>query len=315
MDPSLGSDVPLRVDAPHVGARLDAFLRDVLGVGRRAAKRLASSARVNGRASPKGRPLRLGDEIVLSTPPDAPPGTGEDPRILRVDPSVLVLHKPSGLPSVSLAGSGGASLAAWLSKTHAKCASIGRPGECGLVHRLDNGTSGLLLAARTDTAYDRLRDQFDRHAVEKTYLAIVAGHIDGPRSIRAAIGAHRKSRTRVRAFSGEVPARYAAREAETEVTPIRSVGPVSVVSARTTTGARHQIRVHLAHAGHPLIGDEKYGGPAMSNVPTYLLHASALRWTDPESGGIQSAEAPPPTSWKRLLDRWENEPNTGFPGA
>lgn len=281
------------------GLRLDAFLAGQMGIGRRAAARLASRARVNGRRAAKGRVLAAGDVITLprETPIEAEPETL--PTIVRRESDLLVLEKPSGLPSVAIAGHGGPSVAGWLATTHPECAEIGRPGESGLVHRLDNGTSGVLLAARSTDAYDALRSQFDEHRVEKSYLAVVEGHVEAPTEIDAPIGQHRKSRTRVRALGPGSHPRYAVTAARTRVVPLGPVGTGTLIRADTRTGARHQIRVHLAHAGHPLVGDRRYGGRPRDGID-YLLHASGLRWTDPASGALREIIHPAPALWDEL---------------
>ena len=163
--------VPILVaNSEDSGLRLDAFVAAKLGVGRRAAARLAVGARINGQRAAKGRSLRAGDAVTLRLAPDQELATIRDPEILREDSDVLVLNKPAGLPSVALAGNPGPSTARWLAQTMPRSLGIGRSGECGLVHRLDNQTSGLLLAARSEEVYQELRDQFREHKIEKTYL-------------------------------------------------------------------------------------------------------------------------------------------------
>lgn len=283
----------LVVDEAQAGSRLDAYLASALGLGRAAAARLAGRVRLNGRRAPKGRTVQAGDQILLPGPQTA---SSQVPHLLANDPDVLVLSKPSGLPSVALLGSGTPAVASWVATTHPECASVGRPGEAGVVHRLDTGTSGVLLVARSAQAYASLREQFDRHAVEKAYLAVVAGHLDHSLEIDVAIGQHKKSRTRVRAL--EHPARrYSVQPAETQVRPLRQIGAFTLVEALTSTGARHQVRVHLAHVGHPLVGDVTYGGPRVDGVGYALLHAARVSWTSPSSGEPRVAEDPLPDSW------------------
>lgn len=286
------------------GIRLDAFLAGQMDVGRRAAARLASRARVNGRRAAKGHVLAAGDVVTLDPDTTAEPLV-EPPTVVRRDDAVLVLAKPSGLPSVAVVGGTGPSVAAWLETEHPECAELGRPGESGLVHRLDTGTSGLLLAARTTDAYTALRSQFEAHRVGKTYLAIVEGHVDAPLEIDAPIGQHRKSRTRVRALGPGTHPRYSVTAARTEVAPLGPVGAATLVRADTNTGARHQVRVHLAHAGHPLVGDVRYGAPPRDGID-YLLHASEIRWTDPVSGEGREATEPAPREWDDLAQTLGN---------
>jgi len=284
----------LVVSSDDTGRRLDEFLARALAVGRRTAIRLAARARVDGRAARKGDRVRSGDVVLV---PHADGATDAPLAVVRETPTVLVLDKPAGLPSVALRGAGGDSLAARIARHFPECADLGRPGECGLVHRLDTGTSGLLLAARTADAYAFLRAQFRAHTVAKEYLALVAGRLERPLRIDAPIGQHRAARSRVRALTTSATARrYAARTACTDVTPERVFEDTTLVRARTTTGARHQIRVHLASAGHPLLGDPLYGASTPGPVG-FLLHASRIEWLDPVTRAAVRDDAPLPETW------------------
>jgi 23S rRNA pseudouridine1911/1915/1917 synthase len=296
----------LVVPAVDAGRRLDDFLATALAVGRRAAVRLAGRARVNGRHARKGDRVREGDVVVVP-PTDAAASVASDaaPVVLRATPDVLVVDKPAGLPTVALRGAGGDSLAARIAARFPECATVGAPGESGLVHRLDTGTSGVLLVARTPQAYAALRADFRAHAVAKEYLALVGGRLERAVRIDAPIGQHRASLRRVRAIATPGAARrYVARDACTEVAPERVLGDATLVRARTTTGARHQIRVHLASIGHPLLGDPLYGERDRSaGDEGFLLHASRIEWTDPATGIRALDEAPLPASWQERLSR------------
>lgn len=231
--------------------------------------------------------------------------------VLRETADVLVLDKPAGLPTVALRGAGGDSLAARIAARFPECATVGAPGECGLVHRLDTGTSGLLLAARTPAAYAALRAQFREHTVTKEYLALVAERLEHAQRIDAPIGQHRASLRRVRAIAApDAARRYAARDACTEVVPERVLRDATIVRARTGTGARHQIRVHLASVGHPLLGDPLYGDPGRGSDDGFLLHASRIEWTDPATGLRTVDEAPLPAAWEQRLARLDQDGRT-----
>lgn len=302
MSPAPQTQRKLTVAEPDAGQRLDAFIASRIGVGRRAATRLVVGARVNGRRVPKAHVLAAGDQVALS---GEQPSSAEDapfPTVLEVEPETLVLEKPPGLPSVAVVGRAGPSVARWLETEYPECAGLGGPGEAGLVHRLDTGTSGLLLAARSPEAWSALREQFRRHVVHKEYFAVVEGCVGASLEIDAPIGQHRKSRTRVRALPpGEHP-RYAVTEAATYVSAVRTSATHSLVAARTTTGARHQIRVHLAHAGHPLVGDVRYGATSVDGIE-YLLHASAIVWEHPTTQQPREAHLARPEQWAPLLAR------------
>lgn len=283
------------------GLRLDAWLAGTLGIGRRAAIRLASSARVNGRRVAKSHLVAAGDEVRLDAGAREHAESGLEPVLLETAGDLLVLSKPAGLASVALSGQPGPSVARWLERMRPECAGIGRPGEAGLVHRLDGDTSGLLLAARTPQTYDALRLQFRLHQVEKTYRAVVEGCLERSIEVDAAIGQHRKSRTRVRALRPGDHPRYAVTPAETRITPVRAIGAFTLVEARTRTGARHQVRAHLAHAGHPLVGDRRYGGESVPGIDRFLLHAASLSWLDPGSEEGREAGCEPPAGWQEAV--------------
>lgn len=292
------------------GRRVDEVVAEMLGIGRRAAVRLLDDVRRDGRRVRKGDRVAPGDEILLP-PTDAPrggepgdrcAGGAETPVVVRETGRVLVVDKPAGLPSVALAGHRGESLAAWAAVRDPACGGIGGPGENGLAHRLDGGTSGVVLVARDADAWADLRGQFERREVEKSYLALVHGSPVGEFDVDVAIGRHPRSRRRMLAVTGSrAPDRYAARPAHTRVRTVESIGDFAVVEARTSSGARHQVRVHLAHAGHPLAGDALYGGRPVDGLDGFLLHACSIRWREPGSGleAVDGIERP--RRWEAVL--------------
>lgn len=303
-EPPSSDAVELVAGASDGGRRLDDFVATALAIGRRAAVRLVERARVNGHAARKGQRLRSGD--VVRVPRDAAPDAAATavPHVVRETRDVLVLAKPPGLPSVALRGGTGDSLAARIAAHFPECAPVGRAGESGLVHRLDTGTSGLLLAARGDAAYASLRDQFRAHAVRKEYLALVAGELRAPLRIDTPIGQHHVSKRRMRAIAhDDRDQRYASRAACTDARPERVLAGATLVRATTTSGARHQIRVHLASAGHPLLGDPLYGDARGPELPHdgFLLHACRIDWRDPSTGEATSDVLGPPPAWDEVL--------------
>lgn len=302
------TEVELVAGGGDGGRRLDDFLASSLSVGRRAAVRLVARTRVNGRPANKGLRLRSGD--VVRVPRDEEPSSARHPapEVVRATPDVLVLAKPAGLPSVALRGAAGDSLAVRIAAHFPECAQVGRPGEAGLVHRLDTGTSGLLLAARNQATYDALRAQFSARTVRKEYLALVSGTIRAPVRITTPIGQHRGTRRRMRAVSPESSGeRYHARPASTDVTPERALGAATLVRATTNSGARHQIRVHLASIGHPLLADPLYGDApgqpdgARNAARGFRLHACRIEWRDPATGEDASDRLAPPADWDDAL--------------
>jgi 23S rRNA pseudouridine1911/1915/1917 synthase len=298
-----GDGAPLVVPAEANGLRLDVWLGEILGIGRRAGARLTERARVNGSRRGKGARVATGDEICLdvATPEDEVLAAEE--LAIRTSRDAFVLDKPAGLPTTAIPGRAGPSVAAWLAERHPECATIGRPGESGLVHRLDTATSGVLLAARSSQSYDVLREQFHRHAIEKTYLALVHGRVDRELSLDAAIGQHPKSRRRMRIVPPP-PAgdRYASQPAHSIVEPVRAFSEATLVRVRTQTGVRHQVRVHLASAGHSLLGDVAYGGEPLDGVEGHLLHAETLAWRNVD-GVREEDRSALPSRWEEIMAR------------
>jgi 23S rRNA pseudouridine1911/1915/1917 synthase len=300
--------IRIEVTPDEAGTRLDQFLAARLEYGRHSIARLLQRVSVNGRKTRKGDRLAAGDVITIA-PPTASGSTTATPFVVRVTRDVLVVAKPSGLPSVSLAGDDRPTLAGWVADSFPECARVGAVGESGLAHRLDTQTSGLMLVARNPEAYRALRDQFRAGRVEKGYVALVWGELAGRRRIDAPIGQHRKSRRRVRALlPGASARRYASGTAETLVEPLLALRGMSLVRATTHTGKRHQVRVHLAAAGHPLVNDRLYGGASLEDEPTaetevsgYWLHAATLRWASPATSTPQHDALPVPAAWQALL--------------
>ncbi|MFM8413064.1 MAG: RluA family pseudouridine synthase [Alphaproteobacteria bacterium] len=301
--------------AIDAGRRIDEVVAEMLGIGRRAAVRLLDEVRRNGRRVRKGDRVAAGEEILLPRDPPgaepaagwgspAPGGEGGSPIVVRSTPDVLVVDKPAGLPSVALAGRRGPSLAAWAARHDPACEGVGGAGENGLAHRLDGATSGLLLVARNEDAWADLRDQFSRREIEKTYLALVQGSPGDAVDVDAPVGRHPRSRRRMVAVVGaRDPGRYAARPAHTRIETLARLDGFAVVRAVTSSGARHQVRVHLAHAGHPLAGDSLYGGDPLPGLDGFLLHACALRWREPGTRREATDESPRPARWTEILDR------------
>lgn len=307
--PPAAKPVLTRVVPPEAdGSRLDAWLATALGIGRRGAARLADRVRVNGWRVAKGARVAAGDLVSIDEAAPLEEDFERRDLVVQTTPDVLVLDKPAGLPAVALAGKAGESLAAWIAARHPECAGIGHPGESGLVHRLDNDTSGLILAARHPRAYEALREQFHRHEVEKTYLALVSGTVADRLSLDAPIGHHPKSTRRMRVVPPP-PAgdRYEPFPALSIVDPERALAGATLVRVCARTGVRHQVRVHLAAAGHPLLGDLLYGGPPCPGASGHLLHAAGLVWRD-AAGARAEAEAPMPARWQAVIDALTSHP-------
>jgi len=206
------------------------------------------------------------------------------PTAIFKDEDILVVEKPAGMPSVSLKEDEEETLASWLLKKFPKLSTLPKGKlEAGLVHRLDNDTSGLMVAARTVGAYKNLREQFDEGKVLKEYMALVIGNPPAKGMIEDPIAHHeRKKKKMVVSKSG--------RPAETKFKVIKRFGKkYALLAVKIRTGVRHQIRTHLASIGFPIAGDTLYQNPKKRGEDTldlkrHFLHASKLGFTHPKTG-------------------------------
>jgi 23S rRNA pseudouridine1911/1915/1917 synthase len=289
------------VDGAGAG-RLDAFLRRALPqCSRRLLRRLVAdgAVRVDGRPAAKGTILTPGDRVEL--PPlggTLPPEPVLALAVLHEDAAVVAVDKPGGMPGHALDPRERGTAAAFLVARWPELAGVGDALAPGLVHRLDTGTSGILVAARTASAHARLRTALRARAVVKRYLAVVAGDaraLDGV-TVDAALGHDPRDRSRMVAARPGIrtwPARTAFRVLAHGATR-------SLVEATIRTGVTHQVRVHLALAGHPVLNDARYGGPVAALAPgRHALHASAFAGPHPD-GGTLAVASPLPAELARL---------------
>ena len=284
------------------GGRLDAVVRAALpGLSRRLVRSLIAEGlvRVDGRRAAKGARVAAGAVVTV---PALEPRPAPEPAlvvpIVHEDAHVVVLDKPGGMPAHALDPRQRGTVAAFVLARYPETAAIGDALAPGLVHRLDTGTSGLLLVARTADAYRRLRAALRVRAVEKRYVALVAGHPAAPRWCVDVPLAH-DPRDRRRMIAGAPGLR--SWPASTELRVTGSAGAHALVEATMLTGVTHQVRVHLALGGHPVLGDELYGGPA-ADLPAgrHALHAVALRFAHPGTGEPIVITSPVPADIARL---------------
>ncbi len=280
-----GAPLELTVAADEAGLRLDQLVRRRLpGLSRRSLARLLEARQilVDGRRGDKGERLRAGQQVVV-----APGARSERPvpqpelelDVLAVLPDLVAVNKAAGPPCHPLVPGETETVANALLARFPECADaspLAREG--GLVHRLDASTSGVLLAARTPEAYGRLRGRFSAGQVQKRYLALVSGAVAGPGVVELALRTMPGDQRRMAVLEGITAEGQAAR---TEYRPLERLasttsGHVTLVEITCSSGRRHQVRVHLAHAGHPLVGDLLYGGPALAGLEGAFLHASRL---------------------------------------
>jgi 23S rRNA pseudouridine1911/1915/1917 synthase len=287
---------------PHVvpetaaGERLDRYVAALPGVGSRgAAERLLAvgAVLVDGQTRPKSHRLSGGEEVLVETealrePDPAPP---PEVRIAYEDEHLLVVDKPAGLVVHPAAGHASGTLVQGLAGRSAG----GDPARPGIVHRLDRDTSGLLVVARTEQAYEGLRSLVEEHGLEREYLALVRGR---PRSrtgrIEAPIGRDRRDPTR-RSLDTETP-----KDATTHFEVVEMLPAHALLRVRLETGRTHQIRVHLAAIGLPVAGDPVYGTPEQG-LRRQFLHAARLAFTHPVTGAPVDVTSPLPADLESTL--------------
>jgi len=264
---------------------------------------------VNGRPAKSAQRIRPGDVITCHVPVREPPPVEPEPLALHVlheDSELLVLDKPAGL--VMHPGPGhwtGTLLNALVHHVGRRGGAEprepgdGRRSRPGLVHRLDKGTSGVLVIAKTDAAHRDLSRQFRAHSVYRVYLALVAGAVRRGGLIERALGRDTRDRRRVSSRSA------APRRAVTEYRVAERLGAAAtLVEARPRTGRMHQIRVHLASIGHPVLGDATYGAASADPAPTRpMLHAAVLGFVHPASGEYVEFRAPLPADMETAVAR------------
>jgi 23S rRNA pseudouridine1911/1915/1917 synthase len=288
----------------HDGVRLDVFLgRQLPVVSRRVLRRVIGegAVQVNGRRAAKGVRLRAGD--VVSLPELGGAIVPEPEPVLTVvyeDDDLVAVHKPGGMPSHAVDPRQRRTAGAFLLARYPETATVGDPLAPGLVHRLDTGTSGILLAARNALAHAAMRARLRAHVVEKRYLAVVVGDARGLAGVEVAVALAHDPRDRRRMVQARPGLR--AWPAATRLAVRRSGGARSLIEATIHTGVTHQVRVHLAHLGHPVVNDALYGAPA-ADLPAgrHALHAAAIVLRHPCTDAPLRIDAPLPEDLAGLL--------------
>jgi len=301
---------PFPVDATGEGHRLDAFLARCLAVSHAAARRLIADGRVrvDQRRRAKGDLVHAGQVVTVLQPPDQPAvvAAPDEPAsrlvVLYEDAALVAIDKPGGIPSHPLRAGEQGTAANLLCARYPECAAASLdPREGGLAHRLDTATSGVLVAARSREVWRALRARFAEDQSEKRYLAEVWGRPEDGR-IAAAIGRRGRRGTSVRVDGGRNP-----QAAETRWTVVARAPETTLVMATLHAGRAHQVRAHLAAAGFPIVGDDRYGRAAAAEPPELRLHAVAIAFTHPITGQRLIIEAPPP-AWATRAPFGSNVP-------
>jgi len=303
-------------DAESAGLRLDVWLaRRLPDLSRARLQALISEGHVvvdGARSRPSAR-LQPGQTVAVREPPPSPaePEPEDIPlSVVHEDPRIIVVDKPAGLVVHPGAGTRDGTLVNALLGHVADLSGVGGVLRPGIVHRLDKGTSGLLVVAKDDATHRALAHQFSTREVEKEYLALVHGVPRTPRGeVTSSIGRHPVDRKKMAAG---VPR---GRDARTSWTVEERLDGASLLRVRIHTGRTHQIRVHLASIGHPVAGDATYGGTrapssrrpaarqALASLKRPALHAARLAFTHPASGERVEFASPLPTDLESVLAR------------
>ncbi|MDX6443255.1 MAG: rRNA synthase [Blastocatellia bacterium] len=304
----------LSVAAGNEGERLDAFLAEQIeGWSRARLQRLIEDADVlvNGRAVKSSYKLHLNDEIEVELTP--PPSSTFAPEnipldIVYEDDELIVVNKPAGIVVHPAAGVMSGTLANALAFHFQQLSTSGGAARPGIVHRLDKGTSGLMVVAKTESAHENIADQFRDREIFKSYVALVHGQVEKRTGqIDQPIARDRGNRTRMAVVRGGRPALsiYRVRKRFERFT---------LLNVELKTGRTHQIRVHLAWLKHPVVGDEAYGTGRDKTIPDHkvrtevaklgrqFLHAEQLGFRHPKTGEAMKFTAELPTELIGVLN-------------
>jgi 23S rRNA pseudouridine1911/1915/1917 synthase len=292
----------------HDGERVDRVIAFFSGLSRSKVSDLISKRLILR----NGIPIKKGSEIVHTNDEISMPNLVDeaveeiasdesiDFEVVFEDDSVIVVSKPSGLIVHPGSGIANGTLVNGLAAQFPDLREIGDPSRLGLVHRLDKGTSGLLIVARTPEALENLKFQMQERHVHRQYFAIVAGHVESNKGVvDAPLGRDPKNPLKRAVINS---GKYARTHYEIDQ-KYESPFKVSILNCRLETGRTHQIRVHLAAIGHPVLGDELYGGRTSFNSENRLaLHAKMLTFLHPITSNLMHFESPLPAELTSMKD-------------
>ena len=299
------------VPAESAGQRLDRFLVSVLAEHSRSQiqKLIADGrVRVGAREVRPNLAVHAGDSVVVDLPEAAPSSVQPEAAALEIlyqDADIVVVNKPPGMVVHPGAGHASGTLVNALLHHISDLSGIGGELRPGIVHRLDRGTSGVMVVAKHDAAHQELSRQFHDREVEKEYIALVWGVVQAGRRIDAAIGRDPVNRQKMSARSRR------AREAVTRITKAFHLPGLTLCQVAIHTGRTHQIRVHLSAIGHPIVGDPTYGGlhrrtaahlRAVQRLERPFLHSSHLAFTHPADKRRVEFDSPLPLDLQAVID-------------
>ena len=311
--PSGGGEETISTQVPALlaGVRVDRGVAMVADVSRGAAAQLIAAGRVRVDGSPVsvGREvLREGSTLTIVLPAADDAGVRAEPGVrfdvVYADDAVAVVDKPAGLVVHPGAGHHEGTLVGGLLARFPDLADLVTAGVCppdrpGIVHRLDKGTSGLLAVARTEQAYRALVDQLATRTMERRYLALVTGTVPDDRGeVEAPIGRSARTPTKMAVTNSGKPARTGYTVLERRA----GENPTTLLELALQSGRTHQIRVHMAAIGHPVVGDARYGTPDKRlGSGRFFLHAFKLAFVHPETGARDEFTSPLPEDLQTYL--------------
>ena len=296
----------LTLSADITGERADQFLsRSVEGLTRSAAQKLLEEGRVTlkGKAIKKNAKLSRGDTLSVEIPaPEAVDIVAQNIPldVVYEDEDVIVVNKPVGLVVHPAPGHPDGTLVNAL-LYHCGDSLSGINGEIrpGIVHRIDRDTSGLIIAAKNDAAHLALAAQLEDHSLSRVYECVVQGTLrEDEGTVDAPIGRHHTDRKKMAVVLN-------GKRAVTHYTVLGRYNGYTHTQCRLETGRTHQIRVHMAHTGHPLLGDEVYGGRSVKSLAGQCLHARKLSFIHPRTGKLITVESPLPDWFTAVLNKLE----------
>jgi 23S rRNA pseudouridine1911/1915/1917 synthase len=308
--PDARETLAFTADADHEGDRLDRYLAgEIADYSRSQIQRLIATGHVTHsriKAAKSNSDIREGDVITVQLPAPEPSSAQPEDLPLEIlfdDEDIVVVNKPAGMVVHPAAGNPTGTLVNALLHHVKDLSGIGGELRPGIVHRLDKGTSGVMVVAKNDAAHQELSRQFHDREVEKEYVAMAWGLVQQRKRINASIGRDPKNRVKMSIRAGR------ARHAVTRVTWSRDLHGVTLLRVAIATGRTHQIRVHLSAIGHPIVGDSLYGGvhrrvphplKAVTKLTRPFLHAERLAFTHPRTQERMEFMAPIPADLEAI---------------
>jgi len=295
----------IKVGPLYIEKRIDIYLTETYAgrFSRQEMKAVLDGGRVslNGKVAKPRLRVKEGDVISGVLPEDKPRGLGGESiplNVLYEDTSLMVVDKPAGMVVHPGTGNKKGTLAQALLGRGGEWSDVGGPSRPGIVHRLDKDTSGLIIVAKNNQVHRLIQSQFVSRSLSKIYTALVKGHVEFQEGhIDLPIGRD----PRVRQKMAVVIRGDTGREAMTHYRVLKRYRHATLLEVKIVTGRTHQIRVHMAHLGHPVVGDALYG--ERPGGVRLALHASKIEFAHPKNGKIMKFESPLPPDMKDIIEK------------